>query len=84
ATTASSHQRRTYPRNKRKPPGEVDIVDDIIIIQEKIFNSTSIFIQEHWFHENEKTNYHCPMMFLDNDGHIVMYLQIKITKDNIM
>ncbi|CAG8816606.1 553_t:CDS:1, partial [Gigaspora rosea] len=34
-----------------------------------------------WFHENKDTNYHCPMMFPDNNGHIIEYRQIKITKD---
>ncbi|RIB08146.1 hypothetical protein C2G38_2045404 [Gigaspora rosea] len=38
-----------------------------------------------WFRENKDTNYHRPMMFPDNNGHIVEYRQIKITKDiNIM
>ncbi|CAG8802870.1 20577_t:CDS:1, partial [Gigaspora rosea] len=38
-----------------------------------------------WFRKNEYINYRCPMMFPDNNGHIVEYRQIKITKDiNIM
>ncbi|CAG8626114.1 10281_t:CDS:2, partial [Gigaspora rosea] len=59
---------------------KVEIVNDIIIIQEKIFDQ-----KLKWFRKNEYTNYRRPMMFPDNNGHIVEYRQIKITKDiNIM
>ncbi|KAF0545632.1 hypothetical protein F8M41_002139 [Gigaspora margarita] len=34
-----------------------------------------------WFRDNEKQNYHKPVMFLDIDDHITEYLQIKLTKD---
>ncbi|CAG8756196.1 11109_t:CDS:1, partial [Gigaspora rosea] len=38
-----------------------------------------------WFRKNEYINYRYPMMFPDNNRHIVEYRQIKITKDiNIM
>ncbi|RIB24441.1 hypothetical protein C2G38_2168567 [Gigaspora rosea] len=38
-----------------------------------------------WFYENEDTNYRRPIMFPDNNSHIIEYCQIKITKNiNIM